>query len=242
MRRSGTGADLALRGAAADQQGRERGALCPRRPLGGPGAAGARSGTAGPQGRPGGHLPDPGEPGRRPRPRGSRAGADPGARGGGRRRGRPGTGRRNGDRAAGGAARTGVRTAPRRRRRGPPGPPGGGHDLGRDERGHGGGHRGRRDTRAGRYGVARRPARLRQVVSVARARDWDHGGTMAGAMHKMAVYLGLVEDDRQYDDGYDSYEEEYPGYEEHEEAKPGAAAGPANLLAGDSGAGAARVA
>jgi cell division inhibitor SepF len=30
---------------------------------------------------------------------------------------------------------------------------------------------------------------------------------MAGAMHKMAVYLGLVEDDRQYDDEYDSYEE-----------------------------------
>ena len=34
---------------------------------------------------------------------------------------------------------------------------------------------------------------------------------MAGAMHKMAVYLGLVEDDRRYDDGYDSYEEEYAG-------------------------------
>ena len=30
---------------------------------------------------------------------------------------------------------------------------------------------------------------------------------MAGAMHKMAVYLGLVEDERQYDDEYDSYEE-----------------------------------
>ncbi len=30
---------------------------------------------------------------------------------------------------------------------------------------------------------------------------------MAGAMHKMAVYLGLVEDDPRYDDGYDSYEE-----------------------------------
>ena len=30
---------------------------------------------------------------------------------------------------------------------------------------------------------------------------------MAGAMHKMAVYLGLVEDDRGYDDGYESYEE-----------------------------------
>jgi cell division inhibitor SepF len=30
---------------------------------------------------------------------------------------------------------------------------------------------------------------------------------MAGAMHKMAVYLGLVEDDPHYDDGYDSYDE-----------------------------------
>ena len=30
---------------------------------------------------------------------------------------------------------------------------------------------------------------------------------MAGAMHKMAVYLGLVEDDPRYEDGYDSYEE-----------------------------------
>ena len=65
---------------------------------------------------------------------------------------------------------------------------------------------------------------------------------MAGAMHKMAVYLGLVEEDRQYDDGYDSYEEEYTGYEEQEEDQPGVAAGQANLLAGDPGAGAARVA
>jgi cell division inhibitor SepF len=65
---------------------------------------------------------------------------------------------------------------------------------------------------------------------------------MAGAMHKMAVYLGLVEEDRQYDNGYDSYEEEYPGYEEQEEAQPGPAAGQANLLVGDPGAGAARVA
>jgi cell division inhibitor SepF len=30
---------------------------------------------------------------------------------------------------------------------------------------------------------------------------------MAGTMHKMAVYLGLVEDDPRYDDGYESYEE-----------------------------------
>ena len=41
---------------------------------------------------------------------------------------------------------------------------------------------------------------------------------MAGAMHKMAVYLGLVEDDPRYDEGYDSYEE----YEEEygEQAEP----------------------
>ena len=30
---------------------------------------------------------------------------------------------------------------------------------------------------------------------------------MAGTMHKMAVYLGLVEDDPRYDDGYDSFAE-----------------------------------
>src|SRR6201986_572307 len=30
---------------------------------------------------------------------------------------------------------------------------------------------------------------------------------MAGARHKMAVYLGLVEDDPNYDDGYDPYDE-----------------------------------
>jgi cell division inhibitor SepF len=30
---------------------------------------------------------------------------------------------------------------------------------------------------------------------------------MAGAMHKMAVYLGLVEDDPRYDDGYDTYDD-----------------------------------
>jgi cell division inhibitor SepF len=36
---------------------------------------------------------------------------------------------------------------------------------------------------------------------------------MASAMRKMAVYLGLVEDDRRYEDKYDSYEE----YEEYEE-------------------------
>ena len=36
---------------------------------------------------------------------------------------------------------------------------------------------------------------------------------MASAMRKMAVYLGLVEDDHRYVDGYDSYDE----YEEFEE-------------------------
>ena len=40
---------------------------------------------------------------------------------------------------------------------------------------------------------------------------------MASAMRKMAVYLGLVEDDRQYQDGYDAYGE-YDEYEEPAEA------------------------
>jgi len=42
-----------------------------------------------------------------------------------------------------------------------------------------------------------------------------------GAMRKMAVYLGLVEDDHRYQDKYDSYEqyEEYDSYEEYEEYK-----------------------
>ena len=45
---------------------------------------------------------------------------------------------------------------------------------------------------------------------------------MAGAIHKMAVYLGLVEDDVAYDDEYDSsYEEEYdPSYEDEDGAQP----------------------
>jgi cell division inhibitor SepF len=44
---------------------------------------------------------------------------------------------------------------------------------------------------------------------------------MAGAIHKMAVYLGLVEDDVAYDDGYDSYEEDYdPSYEDESAAEP----------------------
>src|SRR5437867_4524137 len=64
---------------------------------------------------------------------------------------------------------------------------------------------------------------------------------MAGAMHKMAVYLGLVEDDRHYDDddGYDSYEE-YTEYEDQAEGLPGVGAGQANLLPGDLGTSAAR--
>jgi cell division inhibitor SepF len=37
---------------------------------------------------------------------------------------------------------------------------------------------------------------------------------MASAMRKMAVYLGLVEDDSRFTDGYDSYEE----YDEYDES------------------------
>jgi cell division inhibitor SepF len=49
---------------------------------------------------------------------------------------------------------------------------------------------------------------------------------MAGAIHKMAVYLGLVEDDVAYDDGYDSYEEEYdPSFEDEDGAQPDPARG-----------------
>jgi cell division inhibitor SepF len=49
---------------------------------------------------------------------------------------------------------------------------------------------------------------------------------MAGAIHKMAVYLGLVEDDVSYDDEYDSYEEEYdPSYEDDDGAQPDPAQG-----------------
>jgi cell division inhibitor SepF len=62
---------------------------------------------------------------------------------------------------------------------------------------------------------------------------------MAGAMHKMAVYLGLVEDDRRYDDVYDSYEE-YPGYEDDPDGDPGMSNGQANTLPGDLAPGPAR--
>ena len=52
---------------------------------------------------------------------------------------------------------------------------------------------------------------------------------MAGAIHKMAVYLGLVEDDVAYDDEYDSYEEEYDpsSYEDEDGALPDLARGQA---------------
>ncbi len=43
---------------------------------------------------------------------------------------------------------------------------------------------------------------------------------MAGAIHKMAVYLGLVEDEMAYEDGYDSFEEDYAGYEDEQNAAP----------------------
>jgi cell division inhibitor SepF len=45
---------------------------------------------------------------------------------------------------------------------------------------------------------------------------------MAGAMHKMAVYLGLVEDDPHYDDGYDPYDEydEYGDQADQAEPEP----------------------
>ena len=36
---------------------------------------------------------------------------------------------------------------------------------------------------------------------------------MASAMRKMAVYLGLVEDDRRFQDGYEAYDE----YDEYDE-------------------------
>ena len=49
---------------------------------------------------------------------------------------------------------------------------------------------------------------------------------MASAMRKMAVYLGLVEDDRRYADQYDSYDE-YDEYDEPADAaEPAPAPGP----------------
>lgn len=46
---------------------------------------------------------------------------------------------------------------------------------------------------------------------------------MAGAIHKMAVYLGLVEDEVAYEDGYDSFEEDYAEYQDEENAVPAGA-------------------
>src|SRR5215468_1878418 len=51
---------------------------------------------------------------------------------------------------------------------------------------------------------------------------------MAGAVHKMAVYLGLVEDEVAYEDGYNSVEEDYAAYEDEEGAGPPAARSPAS--------------
>ena len=52
---------------------------------------------------------------------------------------------------------------------------------------------------------------------------------MAGAIHKMAVYLGLVEDDVAYDEEeYESYEEDYdPSFEEGDGAEADVARGQA---------------
>jgi cell division inhibitor SepF len=59
---------------------------------------------------------------------------------------------------------------------------------------------------------------------------------MAGAMHKMAVYLGLVEDDRRYEDGFDSYEE-LPEYEDGLADDPGSGSANGSLLASDMSVG-----
>jgi cell division inhibitor SepF len=55
---------------------------------------------------------------------------------------------------------------------------------------------------------------------------------MAGAIHKMAVYLGLVEEDQSYDDGYDSYDGEYTEYDDGLEE---AAVGQASAFVGRAG-------
>ena len=61
---------------------------------------------------------------------------------------------------------------------------------------------------------------------------------MASAMRKMAVYLGLVEDDHRYQDKYDSYGE----YEDYDESglaegpdEPDARAGRESWGAGETG-------
>jgi cell division inhibitor SepF len=45
---------------------------------------------------------------------------------------------------------------------------------------------------------------------------------MAGAMRKMAVYLGLVEDDHRYDDRYQDKYDSYEEYDEYDEEPDGA--------------------
>jgi cell division inhibitor SepF len=55
---------------------------------------------------------------------------------------------------------------------------------------------------------------------------------MASAMRKMAVYLGLVEDDRRYAENYEAYDE-YDDYDEPADAvEPAAPAAPAGRLRG----------
>jgi cell division inhibitor SepF len=49
---------------------------------------------------------------------------------------------------------------------------------------------------------------------------------MAGAIHKMAVYLGLVEDEVAYEDGFESVEEDFNGYEGEEAGEAQAARSP----------------
>jgi cell division inhibitor SepF len=57
---------------------------------------------------------------------------------------------------------------------------------------------------------------------------------MASAMRKMAVYLGLVEDDHRYQEKYDSYEEydEYTDQDESLEPDDGREAGEADVQLG----------
>ncbi len=64
---------------------------------------------------------------------------------------------------------------------------------------------------------------------------------MANAMRKMAVYLGLVEDDHRYQDKYDSYGEydeyEEPGLPEEPDEADGRPAGRESWRDGDVGGG-----
>src|SRR5579872_2182581 len=57
---------------------------------------------------------------------------------------------------------------------------------------------------------------------------------MASAMRKMAVYLGLVEDDRRYAENYEAYDE-YDDYDEPADAVEPAAAAPAAARADYAG-------